>query len=522
VTMIHNQLPDHQDSASVNLWPGRKFPVFWLVGLGLLTIALRLPYIGHVVSWDEAWNLCALKSLAGGGGVDFTLQFWRHPPTYLLMGRLLEPLRPGLDSRMQLLSLALNTAALLAFVVMVSRLFGRQIALYTGLAYAMMPGALFFDTWIKHDPVATLFGVLSLWAYYRRKNWLAGFMLGLAFLGKETAAFYAIPFSLLPFLLPYREKKLAGVCLIYGIAFGVSCWWYLQMAAATGNFLAMFSGSSVEASKFIEPWWFYLARLRMDLGLTGLILFVAGLAVLFRKSVHRQQPRWRQLLRPRLMPLIIIGPVYFILALSKAKPGWMTVGIYPLLALLIGYGWLLLTNKLILSVRGLRLPLGLKRLPGLLITAPLLILIMGIPLLDFRGKVGYQALLNEFSPLSLKTMQPAYTMAEALNSMAKGGEKLVLMPMLYRGGPSMPDPIFFWQLKVPLDIIRINNSVKLDYQTLTTMLIQEKADWLLMSPLKGSDQGKIYQEFYDAENQLQGYTLPYTVLLKVAPLWRGK
>lgn len=511
-----------QDSQSVGRWPGRYFPVSWLVGLGLLIIALRLPYIGHVVSWDEAWNLCALKSLAGGGGEDFTLQFWRHPPTYLLLGRLLAPLRPGLDARMQLLSLALNVGAILAFVLLVSRLFGRQVALYTGLAYAVLPGALFFDTWIKHDPVATLFGILSLWAYFRRKNWLAGLLLGLAFLGKETAVYYAAAFLLLPFLLPYRQKKMAGLWLIYGLAAGVSCWWYLQMAAAGGNFLAMFLGSSFEASQFIEPWWYYLARLRMDLGPFGLILLVVGLLALCRKSSGRNRPWLHHLLRPRLLPLTILVPVYLLLSLSKAKPAWMTLGLYPPLALIIGCGWLLVTKKLVGASRAFHLLSDRKRLSGPVLTGLLLLLLLGAPSLRFFGKEGYQSLYGDFSPVSLQLMQGSYHMAEALNSLAREGEKLLILPMIYRGGPHMPDPIFFWQLKVPLGISRVSTGTRIDYQMVRALIIKGKVDWLLMSPLQGSDQSVIYKELYNDENPPRSYILTRTVLLKVDSLWREK
>ncbi|NTV12602.1 MAG: hypothetical protein HGA96_01495 [Desulfobulbaceae bacterium] len=508
----------HQISKAGRGWPGRQLPISWLLGIGLLIASLRLPYLGHAVNWDEAWNLCAMKSLAGGSSL-FSFQFWRHPPTYLLLGRLLDPLGPGFAWRMQFLSLILNTGAILAFVIMISRLYGKTLALYTGLVYAFLPGALFFDTWIKQDPVVTLFGILSLWAYSLRKNWLAGIFLGLAFLGKETAVYYAFPFLLLPWLFRYRQKKLAGVCLVYAIAFVVSAWWYLFMAAGSRICLDVFSGSSWEAEQFYKPWWYYPARLPIDLGQPGVIFFAIGLIAIIPNSWRIKQSWVSRILPSRLLlPLLIILPAYLLLSISYGKPSWMLVSLYPPLALITAFGWHFIVKSVV--NQGGNLSFGIKQPTSVLLSGLLLVVLLAISSPGNLGKPGYMTLFRSFDPASLKTLQDSSEIAEAVNSLTQANEKLLILPMIYRGGPYMPDPIFFWRLNVPLEIIRSTQPISLDYQRLQSMIIKGKVDWILMSPIEGSDQGKIYKAFYSGQKSPQGYLLTNTVLLNVKYLWQ--
>lgn len=497
-------------------WPGRDFPLSWMVGFGLLIVGLRLPYIGHVLAWDEAWNLCALKSLAGGSSI-FTIQFWRHPPIYLLLGRLLAPLSPGLDARMELLSLALNTCAILAFILVVSRLFGRWVALCCGLAYSVLPGTLFFDTWVKCDPVATLFGILSLLAYLKRKHWLTGLLLGLALLGKETAIFYVLPYLVMPFIFRYRQKRFAGIGIIYALGVGISVWWYLFLASTIGNFKGFFLGTSIEASGFASPWWYYAGQLPAVLGWPGLLLFsMGGVGLLCRPRCRSLSSR---LLRPRLLPLVMILPAFLLLSLSNGKTPWMTMSLYPFLALVVSCGWLFCTRKLTNFFPFLAF-LSRWRL-GWLFSALFFLMILGIPGFGYLGKSGYIRLYEKIDHSGLALSRISYGLADEVNNLTRTGERLMIMPMLYRNGPLMPDPIFFWQLKVPLVVIRSTNNLPLDSRMFRAMVVQGKLDWVLMSPISGSDQETICLDLYTEQNPPMGYSLNNTVLLKVGDFWRS-
>ena len=104
-------------------FPKRTVPFTWLAGLFLLNIILRLPDIGHFLTWDEAWILCSLKDFFGEGQT-FSMQLWKHPPVYMGLGLLLSPTAPGFDLRMQFLSLVISSGALVLFTVLSAILVG--------------------------------------------------------------------------------------------------------------------------------------------------------------------------------------------------------------------------------------------------------------------------------------------------------------------------------------------------------------------------------------------------------------
>ena len=117
---------DQRPEDSVSLYPGRSLPILWLFAIACLNIIARIPQLGHMLSWDEAWNLCALKSIASGAGL-LAGQFWRHPPVYMELGFLFSPLRSGFEMRMEILSLMLGTGAILIFVSMISEFLGKRL-----------------------------------------------------------------------------------------------------------------------------------------------------------------------------------------------------------------------------------------------------------------------------------------------------------------------------------------------------------------------------------------------------------
>jgi hypothetical protein len=70
-------------------------PVVVAVAILLLHVLLRLPHIGHLLTWDEAMNLLSVRALVAGGHDFYSLWFWRHPPTYAMLMSLLRPLADG-------------------------------------------------------------------------------------------------------------------------------------------------------------------------------------------------------------------------------------------------------------------------------------------------------------------------------------------------------------------------------------------------------------------------------------------
>lgn len=495
------------------IWPGRRPAVFWCLLIALLFLALRLPQLGHLLTLDEAWVLCALRSLANGGGL-FTEQYWRHPPLLMELGLRLAPLVEGLEVRMELLGIFVTLAALLLFVRMLGRYFGNKIAIATGLAYALLPGPIFFDTWIKNDYLVSLLGILAVWAFLRNKKWIAGVFLGLAFLGKETAVFYAAGLGLIALCRHSPPGRWKNLLTTYLVAMAISGWWYLFMAANNGSYWAFFRGTSQEADLFTMPWWYYFVKLGSDLGWTGLLLFCAGIL-----AVLPQKRRWvaanftRRLGRTRLLPLFFLFPAYMVLAVSSGKPPWMTIAIQPWLALMVGLGWVFLTEKAARRIPGLQSPTVSGFKP---ILFPMLLLpVLFFPIRNFSHTEYLARLCGD----QLPSIQGAYITADALNKVTEDKDGILILPDMFHGGTSALDPIVIWQTGKVLRIYR-----NLDFNNFAGfvhVIQRKKIKWALLFPVEGSTQADLVMETQEKFHP-RIYVLPRGLLMEVSSLWQDQ
>lgn len=499
------------DNSINSVWPGRRPSPFWYVIITLIFLALRLPQLGHLLTLDEAWALCALRSLADGGAL-FTEQYWRHPPLLMELGLRLAPLGKGFDVRMELLGIIITLAALLLLVRLVGRFFGRKIAIATGLAYTLLPGPIFFDTWIKSDCLVALLGILALWFFLRKQNWLAGTFLGLAFLSKETALFYAAALGLIALCRPTPTRRWKNLLTTYLVTVAISGWWYLFMAANTGSFWAFFRGTSQEAKLFAMPWWYYFAKLRFDLGWIGLLLFCIGILALLPPRRRWEAHNFIQhLRRTRLLPFFLLLPAYTVLTVSTGKPPWLTIAIQPWLALLVGLGWVFLTEKALQRIPGLQNRTAAHLKPLL---APILLLpILFIPVSNFT----YIQYLTRMCGDQLSAIQGAYVIAEALNKATEDNDGLLILPDLYRGGSTAPDPIVIWQTRKNLRIYR--NLGSQDFAWFTKVIRQNRIKWTLLFPMESSSQADLVREIQDKINP-RIYVLPHGLLVEVDHLWQ--
>lgn len=494
---------------------GRAVQPLWLLALGGLVVALRLPQLGHMLAWDEAWNLCALKYLAGGGEL-FTRQFWRHPPLFMALGFLLAPLKGGFEYRMQLLSLLLNVCSILIFVQLVAELYGRRIALYTGLACLLLPGALFFDTWVKRDPAVTLFGIMALWGVIHRRDWPAGLWLGMALLSKETAVFYGA--ALVLFVVcrePWRQAA-RRLLIVGGLALLVSCWWYLMLARGGDGFVNFFLGRSAEARDFGRPWWTYFAQLRTDLGWAGLAFMLAGVFSLVRSGWRRYRKGGGLRFvasRYRFLPFFLLSPAYVLLSFSHGKPFWMVISLQPFWALLTGLGGAavfgLVSGVVQLNGQGSRRRLEMA-----------LVVVFGLVLAWPLASFNYVAQFDRYSKDFRSGLGVSYEIVSLVNEKVRDGERLLLLPMLYRNGPAMPDPVFFWYLEGQPDIYRVLD-FNLDYRGFKKQIIDRQITWALMSPVDGSRQWDILEQLV-GEIRPEGFKFSKGVLIRTSGLWEGK
>lgn len=477
-------------------FPSRDIPKVWLAALGCLALLLRLPQLAHMLAWDEAWNLCALNSMAAGNTV-FIEQFWRHPPIYMGLGFLLAPLKEGFALRMEILSLFLSIAGLLVFLVAIAKLYGKKITLYAGIVYAFLPGTFFFDTWIKRDPAVTLFCSLALLAFIKRKHWLASIFLGLGLLSKETAIFYCLAIMAMTCCRLFRGdswRKIFGLLLP---AFLIAGGWYLFLSKGSGAFLAFFTGETVEAAGFNQPFHYYFSKLPDDLGWGGTVLATTGLLAIIPRRLSLKRDGVRKLRQKRLLPLFLLLPGYLVLSLSGGKPPWMTMTFYPALALLTALGWAFILRRLAFALRFWRPTISTNT--QTLLSILLLTIILGLQL----GNFSYPEYFKKIAPGQYNLSATSHEMASAVNELVNDGENILILPMLYSNGPHLLDPIFTWELTVSPSIHR--SSEPHSYDTFKKLLTDRDIQWLLMSPVKGSKQEVLYNQLVNDLEPLGRY-----------------
>jgi len=494
-------------------FPKRTIPLTWLTGLFLLNLLLKLPFIGHFLTWDEAWILCSLKEFVKGNQI-FSLQLWKHPPLYMGLGLLLSPAEPGFDTRMAILSLMISSGALIFFTIIFAKLYGRRTALLAGLIYTMLPGTLFFDTWIKRDGLVTLFCALTLLALMKKKDIVAGIFYGLCFLSKETAIFFT--FGFLTFILFHRPPHLIRRSLLFfwGVTIAVSSWWYLLFDSHSDNYFAFFQGGSKTALGFIEPWWYYLAKLRIDLGWFGLLLLIVGIIAVMPHSflIKKGRVTLNQFKRPRFLPIFMIVPGYVILSLSHGKPLWITISFSPFLALLLAFGCLFLFKLISQALSRLK---GREIFNNRWVPLTLLIGLLAANTFPF----SYGSHFKKMSPIRAKFVLNSYEMSDVVNSNVQENEKLLILPMIFRSDPQYGDPIFRWNLK-PVKILYYQDSNS-DFANFQKTIQKNKINWTLIFPLPGSWQEDLFRQAVSETNPT-GYKFYTGYLLKVDSYWNSE
>ena len=463
-------------------FPGRSFPISWSLAITGLFIVTRLPFLNHTITLDEAWNLVALQSLATGDTI-FMERYWLHPPLYMWLGLLLSPTAPGIEQRMSLLSLVLYSGALLLFIRMISSLFGRQTALYTGITYVLLPGALFYDTWIKRDPVVTLFCVLAVSNFLSRKYWLAGISLGLGMLGKGTAFFYWSAVLLLSIALRPLKDNWRKLTIMFGTATLISFWWYLLFSQSSVHYFDSLKGDSGLGEGFDLAWWYYFIKLGDDLGFAGIVLMLVGLLSYCTKSNLKQFVT--KLKRTRYLPIYILLPGYIVMSISAVKPPWLNTVLLLPLALLVGLGWSTTIN---FSIKVLTKITGVEKIQfKTFIAGFLLLLTLGLPLINFY----FDRYMMRVMPDQINVLEQSLEIATIVNEKVRDNERLLILPMLYRTiAAKYPDPFFYWHLETSPHILR-NRNIDLSYPNFNSLIVSKKVNWVLMSPLIGSSQEKL-------------------------------
>lgn len=487
-------------------FPSRDIKAYHLFYIIILFLSVRLPLLSHFVSLDEAWILCSLKSIASGKQI-YSEQFWRHPPLYMGLGLLLDPAGKGFEIRMELLSIMTWLISLIMFVKISSRIYGKNIALYTGIIYSLMPGAVFFDTWIKRDCLVALFGVVSYWACIKRKYWLCGLALGIAFLSKETAIFY-LGASLLVIMIESNvsiTKKAATTIKIFSAILILSGWWYFFMAQRNHAFLTFFTGSSDESGQFSMPWWYYFDKLTIDLGKTNFLFFIIGiislLSILSKK--FRKNSTLKTVSKIRFYPLIIILFSYTIISLSSGKPPWITISTQLFIALFAAIGW----DTLIKYSNIVKWPNWIYHYnfyPYIILTI--------ITLLPHKN-FNYPQFFNTMCPGLLQPTRISIQLADAINGITKENDRVLFLPDMNRGNSAALDPIIYWNLKESLH--KFYGLKPANHIELVKLIKDHHINWISFSPASNSSQEQMILKLKDEFPSLSGIRVPGFFLLNV-------
>lgn len=326
----------------------RKAVTVILLAILVLALLLRVFNVGHVLSWDEAWNVNSVVDAATGNTEDtstFFPNFYRHPPSYtglgILYARVTGSGRVGLSIALELLSIIFALLLIVVIFLCGRDWFDYRAGLFASFLFAVMPAARVYDTWVKQESMTLLFGLLFLLLFFRRKNVAAGVFLGMALLTKEIVVF--IPFALVVFLAVtrrFREYRRLAVSL--AVAVLLSAWWYLVFSSTSGHFVDFFLGKHESALTWARPWFFYLKRIPGDIGWVGFLAALLGVAFMIWRFVSaRRGDRGRDRYAQWDMALFIViwlAAIYLTLSLSSGKPPWMVYSAFPGFALLGGWG----------------------------------------------------------------------------------------------------------------------------------------------------------------------------------------
>ncbi len=299
--------------------------VFWILTgvLGILCAVIRLTAHHPGPTWDEAMNLLSTEAVLLGREHTYSYWFWRHPPLYkgLIALGMAQPY-PAWTSNLQVIHAAVSCLNLGLLLWVLIKTHDRNTALLAAFAWVLIPGARFYDPWIKADVLVNTFGLLAVGTAARFKYHRAGLFLGLALLTKETAAIWAIPVL---WMLPVKtERKRVIQCLALA---GLVCLpWYVFRIEELTHYLAFATGLPIkQTADWSAPWTTYWTHLPVLLGPVGLLL--TAIALWNRRA--EWSSNW---------PLAMVVPGLLLLSVIRGKPPWLLMTFQPALAALCGIG----------------------------------------------------------------------------------------------------------------------------------------------------------------------------------------
>ena len=494
--------------------PWRSALLFGLCGV--VFAAFRLRWLGHLLTWDEAMNLCSIRSFVSDGTDVFSFWFWRHPPLFFFLALPLAPLASGFAERVELLSVVVGVCSLGMLFLLNRKVFGDRVALWSCFLLSVMPSSMFYDVWLKRDAPVSLLGLGALLLVTRKRPLLAGVCLGGALLAKETAVFY-VGAALLLWLLENRARRWRGAAALLLSAFCVSAWWYVilksnvdgvvtiavppgesvglleRICAGFAKHIHFASGADRWAANWQGGWHYYLARLPHDLGVVSAALAVAGVAVLPVKWARCVDGgRWGM-----TWPLLLLVPSVVFLSVLPGKVPWVTVSLYPAWATLAAVCFVSLLDRIASGARtdteagadGTRRSARSEN-SAWLVT-------VGIALMVFMHAMAlrYEYMLTHDGSRQLVAARNSLQIAEALNQCVSEEDRVLVTSFHYWQGPSpgYVCPVFTAYLKrKPAMLVR---SHLLTFDEYLADIKEHKIDWTVLSPPPGPEAQALFDSF---------------------------
>jgi 4-amino-4-deoxy-L-arabinose transferase-like glycosyltransferase len=427
-----------------------------LIGLAVLTVSfalIRLKTLGHLLMWDEAWNILSLRAFIAEAVRDPFYWYYRfHPPLYMFFAKFLNPFGDNFAVRAEALSLVFSYGTFITVYFLSYRIGGWRYAWLSGLILCFMPISIGYDSWVKRDSLAMFMGYLSLLLVVDKRFLLSAIALGLSFLSKESALFFSLPVAFMIFTTGGKKKTRIFVMFLLIIAL-MTAWWYIPLSNLTKNVNAFYLSEDYYGKIWLHSPLYYIKKLVPDIGIGGILLFIVGLIFLpyFSRIKRRAEIS---------LPVIIFFCVYVPISLVIAtKTPWLSYSAAPALAMIAGGGALFIFGRTYFSR----------------IMRSLLFLILAF--IVFTGVTfSYPVYHMKTYPNGWPGAQSSWKLAEYLNEHMKDDDRLMITDFAYWRMPTCPVFIYYWK---PHEIMIIKGT-----QTAATILKRmkkHKISWFVVA-----------------------------------------
>lgn len=491
-----------QDSAIENdaLGDCRSSSIFFLIAAIILFPLLRFLQTDHLLTWDEAMNICSIKAFASLGSDDFSNWFWRHPPAYCLPALLLNPVQEGFAFKLEVMNIIIGMINLGLLFAVNRRLFGLLTASVSIFLLAVMPGSIFFDLWIKRDHMAVMFGLLTLLLTLNRKYTFAALCAGLGFLSKETFLFLYLPAAAM-FLYTSEKKpgRLTRSLMITLIPALTSAWWFV--IASRGGSLSSITQHINFAVAEGRAWTgglaFYFTLLYKLTLPAGCIIFIGGILILFGRC---RREKVTSLIWPAL-PLI---GTLLILTLIPRKVPWIIIVLLPCVATVQAQALSMLIRSISMRTTSAAAPLLLSGILSASLAVP-------------QFSQNHEEMLKSISPDQYRGSTRSRETALVANRLINDNDRVMLTSFHYWKGvvPGQICPVFTCYLKTSPEILSVPHN--LPFEEMVTLICKYNLTWAVVSPDPGVHENDILGGFI-TDSGLTPVNLGYTCIFDCKPL----